>query len=63
MAKETRIDTDNDNVKIVNRFSAGAFETLREVTTTTGEVQDNSNTEIRQTIEIITITRTIIQSI
>lgn len=63
MAKEIRIDTDNENVKIVNRFSSGAFETLREQTTTTGEVQNNSSTEIRETIEIITITRTIIQSI
>jgi hypothetical protein len=60
--QEIRFDTDSPNVKIVQRVTAGALETLREITSTTGEV-DVTDEEIRKTIETITITRTTIQKI
>lgn len=62
MAKENRIETNNPDVTIVQRFNGGVLETLREVKSTTGEV-DETNDEIKKTVETITITRTTLQTI
>lgn len=54
--QENIFDTENPNVKIVQRPRNGQLETLRQITATTGEVsQDNGDT-----IETITITRTVL---
>ncbi|WP_395073905.1 hypothetical protein [Flavobacterium sp.] len=58
---EIRIKTDNPNVTMVQRFGSGLLETLREIKSTTGEI-DVTVDEIKKTVETITITRTIIQT-
>jgi len=50
------LDTDNPNVKLIQRANNGNLETLRQITSTTGEIsQDNGDT-----IETITVTRTLL---
>ena len=52
------LDTDNENVKLVLRATNGNLETIRQITASTGEIsQENGDT-----IETITITRTLLTS-
>ncbi|WP_445454112.1 hypothetical protein [Flavobacterium sp. 25HG05S-40] len=56
--EQTILDTDNDNVKLVLRATNGNLETIRQITASTGEIsQENGDT-----IETITITRTLLTS-
>lgn len=50
------LDTDNPNVKIVLRANNGNLETIRQVTSTTGEIEEENGV----TVEQITITRTVL---
>ena len=63
MAKEIKLDTDNPNITIVHRYVSGSLEILREVVSTTDEIDITEENEIKKTKETITITRTIIQTI
>lgn len=56
--EQTILDTENENVKIILRANAGQLQTLRQITATSGEVaQENGDT-----VETITITRTVLTS-
>ena len=59
--KEIIIDTDIPNVKLVQRANNGSLETLRQITSTTGEIASQINDA--DTIETITITRTTLNTI
>lgn len=58
---ETIIDTDIPNVKLVQRANNGSFETLRQITSTTGEIPSQTNDA--DTVETITITRTTLNTL
>ncbi len=63
MSKEIRLETENPSITIVHRYVSGQLEILREVISTTDEVDVTEVGEIKKTEETITITRTIIQTI
>ena len=63
MGKEIRLETDNPNITIIHRYVGGTLEILREVKSTTDEIDITGENDIRKTQETITITRTIIQTI
>jgi hypothetical protein len=50
------LNTDNENVKIVLRANNGNLDTIRQITTTTGEISQGNG----DTVETITITRTLL---
>lgn len=56
---EKIFNTENPNVKIVQRAKDGNLETLRQITATTGEVSQTNG----DTVETITITRTLLTTL
>jgi hypothetical protein len=62
--KENRIDDpENPNVAITQKIVFGALETIREVISSTGEIDITTDEDIRKTEETITIIRTTIHKI
>jgi hypothetical protein len=56
-------DPENPNIVYYQKVTGGALETIRQVKSTTGEVDITTDEDIRKTEETITIIRTTIQKI